>query len=112
LGFAVARDLNGQSAISHGDTIAVIGDGAISAGMAYEALNNAGALIKRLIVILNDNKIVDPPRGRNVKLSVKALCQAQVSRYKSADGNFTAVFARGFAPPSHTSQRTCQRADG
>ncbi|MGY9011120.1 MAG: 1-deoxy-D-xylulose-5-phosphate synthase N-terminal domain-containing protein [Rhodobacterales bacterium] len=61
MGFAVARDLNGQSAISHGDTIAVIGDGAISAGMAYEALNNAGALIKRLIVILNDNKIVDPP---------------------------------------------------
>jgi 1-deoxy-D-xylulose-5-phosphate synthase len=53
LGFAVARDLGGEG----GDAIAVIGDGAMSAGMAYEAMNNAGHLGKRLIVILNDNEM-------------------------------------------------------
>lgn len=53
LGFAVARDLGGEG----GDAIAVIGDGALSAGMAYEAMNNAGHLKKRLIVILNDNEM-------------------------------------------------------
>jgi 1-deoxy-D-xylulose-5-phosphate synthase len=60
LGMAVARDL------SHGDNnvIAVIGDGAMSAGMAYEAMNNAGALHSRLIVILNDNDMsIAPPTG-------------------------------------------------
>ncbi|MCE3255361.1 MAG: 1-deoxy-D-xylulose-5-phosphate synthase [Rickettsiaceae bacterium] len=51
LGFAVARDIKEEKR----NVIAVIGDGAISAGMAYEALNNAGAMHNRLIVILNDN---------------------------------------------------------
>jgi 1-deoxy-D-xylulose-5-phosphate synthase len=51
LGMAVARDLKGED----NQVIAVIGDGAITAGMAYEALNNAGALKSRLLVILNDN---------------------------------------------------------
>ena len=60
LGFAVARDM-GQPT---GDAIAVIGDGSISAGMAYEALNNAGAEGRRLIVILNDNRMsIAPPVG-------------------------------------------------
>jgi len=60
LGFAVARDLGGEG----GDAIAVIGDGSMSAGMAYEALNNAGHLKKRLIVILNDNEMsIAPPVG-------------------------------------------------
>ncbi|MFA7275417.1 MAG: 1-deoxy-D-xylulose-5-phosphate synthase [Pseudobdellovibrionaceae bacterium] len=60
LGMAVARDLQG----GHNNVIAVIGDGAISAGMAYEALNNAGALQSRLIVILNDNEMsIAPPVG-------------------------------------------------
>ena len=60
LGFAVASDLD-----SRGDhTICVIGDGALSAGMAYEAMNNAGALNKKLIVILNDNDMsIAPPVG-------------------------------------------------
>ena len=60
LGMAVARDL------SHGanHVVAVIGDGAMSAGMAYEAMNNAGALCSRLIVILNDNDMsIAPPTG-------------------------------------------------
>ena len=60
LGMAVARDLSGQK---H-NVICVIGDGAMSAGMAYEALNNAGAMNRRLIVILNDNEMsIAPPVG-------------------------------------------------
>ncbi len=53
LGMAVARDLSGET---H-NVICVIGDGAISAGMAYEAMNNAGAMGRRLIVVLNDNEM-------------------------------------------------------
>ena len=60
LGMAVARDLSGGA--NH--VVAVIGDGAMSAGMAYEAMNNAGALDARLIVILNDNDMsIAPPTG-------------------------------------------------
>ncbi|SEM62996.1 1-deoxy-D-xylulose-5-phosphate synthase [Loktanella fryxellensis] len=60
LGFAVGRDLG----MDTGDAIAVIGDGAISAGMAYEAMNNAGAEGRRLFVILNDNEMsIAPPVG-------------------------------------------------
>src|SRR5215218_8628707 len=51
LGMAVARDLSGGK----NNVVAVIGDGALTAGMAYEAMNNAGAMDSRLIVILNDN---------------------------------------------------------
>ncbi|MCX7302104.1 MAG: 1-deoxy-D-xylulose-5-phosphate synthase [Rhodobacterales bacterium] len=64
LGFAVARDLGGAPEHGIGDCIAVIGDGSMSAGMAYEALNNAGHLKKSLIVILNDNEMsIAPPVG-------------------------------------------------
>jgi 1-deoxy-D-xylulose-5-phosphate synthase len=60
LGMAVARDLEGKS----NNVVAVIGDGAMSAGMAYEAMNNAGAMNSRLIVILNDNDMsIAPPVG-------------------------------------------------
>ncbi len=60
LGMAVARDLAGKT----NNVIAVIGDGAMSAGMAYEAMNNAGARNERLIVILNDNDMsIAPPVG-------------------------------------------------
>ena len=60
LGMAVARDLDGRN--NH--VIAVIGDGAMSAGMAYEAMNNAGSMDSRLIVILNDNDMsIAPPVG-------------------------------------------------
>jgi 1-deoxy-D-xylulose-5-phosphate synthase len=62
LGMAVARDLKGDDDDRH--VIAVIGDGAMSAGMAYEAMNNAGAMDKRLIIILNDNDMsIAPPVG-------------------------------------------------
>jgi 1-deoxy-D-xylulose-5-phosphate synthase len=60
LGFAVAAGLGGDP----GDAVAVIGDGAMSAGMAFEAMNNAGHLKKRLFVILNDNEMsIAPPTG-------------------------------------------------
>ena len=60
LGMAVARDLDGRK--NH--VVAVIGDGAMSAGMAYEAMNNAGSMDSRLIVVLNDNDMsIAPPVG-------------------------------------------------
>src|SRR5213595_2445893 len=60
LGMAVARDFKGEKR----DVIAVIGDGAMSAGMAYEAMNNAGSMDSRMIVILNDNDMsIAPPVG-------------------------------------------------
>ena len=60
LGMAVARDLEGKK----NNVVAVIGDGAMSAGMAYEAMNNAGARNERLVVILNDNDMsIAPPVG-------------------------------------------------
>src|ERR1700675_4824997 len=61
LGMAVARDLKGED---NRNVIAVIGDGAMSAGMAYEAMNNAGSMESRLIVVLNDNDMsIAPPVG-------------------------------------------------
>ncbi|WP_299417925.1 1-deoxy-D-xylulose-5-phosphate synthase [uncultured Sulfitobacter sp.] len=60
LGFTVARDMGEAT----GDAIAVIGDGSISAGMAFEAMNNAGAMGRRMFVILNDNEMsIAPPVG-------------------------------------------------
>jgi 1-deoxy-D-xylulose-5-phosphate synthase len=60
LGIKIAKDINKDNA----NVICVVGDGALSAGLAYEGLNNAGALKKRLIVILNDNKMsIDKPVG-------------------------------------------------
>ena len=60
LGFTVGRDMG----MPTGDAVAVIGDGSISAGMAYEALNNAGHEGRRLFVILNDNEMsIAPPTG-------------------------------------------------
>ena len=60
LGMAVARDMIG----GHNNVIAVIGDGAMSAGMAYEAMNNAGSMHSRLIIVLNDNDMsIAPPVG-------------------------------------------------
>ncbi len=70
LGMAVARDLEGKK----NNIISVIGDGAISAGMAYEAMNNAGAMDSRLIVILNDNEMsIAPPVGAMSSYLTKLL---------------------------------------
>ena len=70
LGMAVARDLEGKK----NNIISVIGDGAMSAGMAYEAMNNAGAMDSRLIVILNDNEMsIAPPVGAMSSYLTKLL---------------------------------------
>lgn len=76
LGMAVARDLKGDAR----NVIAVIGDGAMSAGMAYEAMNNAGAMKSRLIVVLNDNDMsIAPPVGRS-----RPICRAPSPRGPSS----------------------------
>jgi 1-deoxy-D-xylulose-5-phosphate synthase len=81
LGFAVARDLGGDG----GDAIAIIGDGAISAGMAYEAMNNAGHLGKRLIVILNDNEMsIAPPVGAMSSYLSQLYAGAPFQEFKAA----------------------------
>ncbi len=64
LGFSVARDLGGACPEGLGDAVAVIGDGSMTAGMAFEAMNHAGHLNKRLFVVLNDNDMsIAPPVG-------------------------------------------------
>ena len=83
LGFATARDL-GQPT---GDAIAVIGDGSISAGMAYEAMNNAGAEGRRLFVILNDNEMsIAPPVGAMSKYLSSLYSSPMGEVQKMAEG--------------------------
>jgi len=85
LGFAVARDLGGAPEHGLGDAIAVIGDGALSAGMAFEALNNAGELKKRLFVILNDNEMsIAPPVGAMSAYLSRMYAGAPFQEFKAA----------------------------
>jgi 1-deoxy-D-xylulose-5-phosphate synthase len=85
LGFAVARDLGGAPEHGIGDTIAVIGDGAMSAGMAFEAMNNAGHLKKRMIVILNDNEMsIAPPVGALSSYLSQLYAGAPFQEFKAA----------------------------
>ncbi len=101
LGMAVARDLKGEKR----NIIAVIGDGAMSAGMAYEAMNNAGAARSRLIVILNDNDMsIAPPVGG---------MSAYLSRMVSSEGyttlrNFAKQLAKKFP---HFVEESARRAE-
>ncbi|MCB1369587.1 MAG: 1-deoxy-D-xylulose-5-phosphate synthase [Rhodobacteraceae bacterium] len=82
LGFAVARDLGCEGV---GDVVAVIGDGAISAGMAYEAMNNAGHMDRRLIVILNDNEMsIAPPVGAMSSYLSRLYAGAPFQDFKAA----------------------------
>jgi 1-deoxy-D-xylulose-5-phosphate synthase len=107
LGMAVARDLAGKP----NNVIAVIGDGAMSAGMAYEAMNNAGALGSRLVVILNDNDMsIAPPVGamsaylarlvsgrtyRSLREVAKHLAE-KLPRFFHDKAKRTEEYARGF----------------
>jgi len=85
LGFTMARELGGAPDPALGDAIAVIGDGAISAGMAYEALNNAGHLGRRLIVILNDNEMsIAPPTGAMSSYLSRLYAEAPFQDLKAA----------------------------
>ncbi|MFP4570213.1 1-deoxy-D-xylulose-5-phosphate synthase [Rhodosalinus sp.] len=88
LGFAVGRDM-GQPT---GDAIAVIGDGAISAGMAYEALNNAGHEGRRLFVILNDNEMsIAPPVGAMSQYLSRLYANEPLARMRSLAEGFEAA---------------------
>jgi 1-deoxy-D-xylulose-5-phosphate synthase len=85
LGFAVARDLGGAPEHGIGDCIAVIGDGSMSAGMAFEAMNNAGHLKKRMIVILNDNEMsIAPPVGAMSSYLSRLYAGAPFQEFKAA----------------------------
>jgi 1-deoxy-D-xylulose-5-phosphate synthase len=85
LGFAVARDLGGVVPEGLGDAIAVIGDGSMSAGMAYEAMNNAGHLKKRMIVILNDNEMsIAPPVGAMSSYLSRLYAEEPFQDFKAA----------------------------
>ncbi|MCO6048537.1 1-deoxy-D-xylulose-5-phosphate synthase [Mesorhizobium sp. RP14(2022)] len=107
LGMAVARDLKGAK----NNVIAVIGDGAMSAGMAFEAMNNAGAIDARLVVILNDNDMsIAPPTGamsaylarlvsgktyRSLRENAKQLAR-KLPKFLQEKGRRAEEFARGF----------------
>ncbi|MEL6678263.1 MAG: 1-deoxy-D-xylulose-5-phosphate synthase [Pseudomonadota bacterium] len=85
LGFTMARELKGTCPEGLGDAIAVIGDGSITAGMAYEAMNNAGYLDKRLVVILNDNKMsIAPPVGAMSSYLSRLYAGAPFQEFKAA----------------------------
>ena len=91
LGMAVARDLAGKK--NH--VVAVIGDGAMSAGMAYEAMNNAGAMNSRLIVILNDNNMsIAPPVGAMSAYLARLLSSKSFRHLRNLGKEITEHFPR------------------
>jgi 1-deoxy-D-xylulose-5-phosphate synthase len=94
LGMAVARDLTGGK--HH--VVAVIGDGAMSAGMAYEAMNNAGAMDSRLIVVLNDNDMsIAPPVGAMSAYLSRLLSSRSVQSIRQLGKEMSKRFPRRFA---------------
>ncbi|MDE2458021.1 MAG: 1-deoxy-D-xylulose-5-phosphate synthase [Rhodospirillales bacterium] len=103
LGMAVARDLNKEEPPRN--VIAVIGDGSMSAGMAYEAMNNAGAMKSRLIVILNDNDMsIAPPVG-----AMSAYLSTLISSHSFMSlRDFAAKMAKRFPRPI---ERTARKAE-
>jgi 1-deoxy-D-xylulose-5-phosphate synthase len=93
LGMAVARDLRGE----HHRVVAVIGDGAMSAGMAYEAMNNAGARATRLIVVLNDNDMsIAPPVGAMSAYLSRLLSSKSYRSLRHLAASMARRFPRGF----------------
>ena len=93
LGIAVAKSLSNNS--NH--SIAVIGDGAMSAGMAYEAMNNAGAMKSKLIVILNDNDMsIAPPVGAMSSYLARLLSGKTYFNLRETVKSITSVFSKRF----------------
>ena len=93
LGFAMAAELGGDA----GDAVAVIGDGAMSAGMAFEAMNNAGALKKRLFVVLNDNEMsIAPPVGALSAYLSRMYAGAPFQELKSAAKGMVSLLPEPF----------------
>ncbi|MFP4328358.1 MAG: 1-deoxy-D-xylulose-5-phosphate synthase [Paracoccaceae bacterium] len=106
LGFAVGRDMGRPT----GDAIAVIGDGAISAGMAYEAMNNAGHEGRRLFVILNDNEMsIAPPVGAMSKYLSGLYANEPLARMKNLAEGFEAALP---APMREGARRARQLVTG
>jgi len=106
LGFTVGRDMGRPT----GDAIAVIGDGAISAGMAYEALNNAGAEGRRLFVILNDNEMsIAPPVGAMSSYLSRMYASEPLARVASLAEGFEAALP---APLRESAKRARQLVTG
>jgi 1-deoxy-D-xylulose-5-phosphate synthase len=93
LGFKAAADLGGDP----GDAIAVIGDGSMSAGMAFEAMNNAGHLKKRLFVILNDNEMsIAPPVGALSSYLSRLYAEAPFQELKQAAKGMVSLLPEPF----------------
>jgi len=102
LGMAVAHDLQGQS---DRHVVAVIGDGAMSAGMAYEAMNNAGARRSQLLVILNDNDMsIAPPVGAMSAYLSRLMSSRSFLNLRDLASRMATRFPRGI-------QRTARRAE-
>ena len=102
LGMAVAHDLHGEE---DRHVVAVIGDGAMSAGMAYEAMNNAGARKSRLLVILNDNDMsIAPPVGAMSAYLSRLMSSRSFLNLRDLASRMATRFPRGI-------QRTARRAE-
>jgi 1-deoxy-D-xylulose-5-phosphate synthase len=108
LGMAVARDLKvaaGEVAEGERRVVAVIGDGAMSAGMAYEAMNNAGAMHSRLVVILNDNDMsIAPPVGAMSAYLSRLMSSRSFLNLRELAVRMAKRFPRGI-------ERTARRAE-
>ena len=101
LGIKIAQELNKDNS----KVICVIGDGALSAGMAYEALNNAGAMNKELIVILNDNKMsIDQPVGAMSSYLSKLLSSHSYSNIRSLIKKISNQFPESFKKTLHRAE--------
>ena len=102
LGMAVAQELRGRA---NQHVIAVIGDGAMSAGMAYEAMNNAGARHSRLLVVLNDNEMsIAPPVGAMSSYLSRLMSSRSFFSLRELAGKMAKRFPRGI-------ERTARRAE-
>lgn len=109
LGMAVARDL--AKADNH--VIAVIGDGSISAGMAYEAMNNAGDLKSRLIVILNDNEMsIAPPVGAMSRYLTRLVSSDRYMHIRDAAKQFTKLLPSPIRKAAARAEETARAAFG
>jgi 1-deoxy-D-xylulose-5-phosphate synthase len=109
LGMAVARDLKGEA----NNVICVIGDGSISAGMAYEAMNNAGALNSNLIVILNDNDMsIAPPVGAMSKYLTKLVSSKPYIGARETAKRITKILPEPFQKAAKRAEETARSALG
>ena len=106
LGIKTAKDINKDDA----NVVCVVGDGALSAGLAYEGLNNAGASQKRLIVILNDNKMsIDKPVGAMSTYLTRLLSSKSYSNLRNLIKKFSKTLPRNL---SKTLYRTEEYSKG